>query len=285
MRRTAALVAALLVAASPTNGVAAQDSTVEPVVIFTCATITGDPPGGTWDPDSLQDAVATGEAAFDSFIPPEDCGGSDEPPADGSGTGDPAPSGTDADASAEPPLPIEIREAAMSKLGDSVTYVVIVENPNAADWAVAMPFRVDVLNKKGKRVGFVYDRLFLLPGQTGALSGIIAGAKGAKQLDVIPADHVTHYVSDFPADADVQLTGVETKVADFLGTTTGTIAGVPADVLGVVLISVHRNKKSKLIATGSAYLQGSPEDGTMFEISSFVDGKVAETETYYQIIR
>lgn len=259
-RRISALVGAVVILAAMAPIATAQEGPEGASHWLVCATVTGTPPDGTWDADGLQAAVIAGDATLASIDVPAAC-------------------------DAEAPQPVQIVESHMSSLGDTVSWLVIAANPNQDGVTIAMPVRVDALNKKGKRIGFDYGRLNLLPGQTGAIAGVMIDAKDAKSVDVIPATHGSNYIEDI-APASVELTDVKTTVAEFEGPkTTGVVSGVPTDAIGVQVLAVYRNKKGKVIGTGTTYLPGQPADGTVWETVGWANGKVKSTEAYFQVVR
>jgi hypothetical protein len=165
---------------------------------------------------------------------------------------------------------------------------VVVRNPNPSRWsASAMPVRIDVLDEAGSTVATESEFITLLPGQTGAVVGVIPGGKGAATVDATFEEGLRYWFTYDHVTGDLDFDRVQTRRGTSGPRTSGEVRSLFTDPQeGVQVVAVYRDKDGAILGGDSTYLRVLPVEGALpFEmdgVSTIPPRRIASTEVYYE---
>jgi len=287
-----------------------------------CVGLTGQPVDGGWDEFSLQDAIASGTAEVTSVAPGADCATAHESDrcltVAGSAPEAGWTQGTLVDfvtagraqivllaspdecaqviretvdpADAPERLPVTVLETGVVVSDFGSSFVAIVTNPNADTWgAQGLPLAVRVFDEGGEEVETTSAFTTLLPAQTGAVVGLLTTTARPDRIEVVPEGADFTWLPTELASDTLRASSVELKKDPALGfKTSGKLHNDgDAQLEGVLVVAVHRDKTGGIVGADLALLEPIPAGGTVtFEIAS-VSGigikQVAQTDIFWQL--
>ncbi len=150
-----------------------------------------------------------------------------------------------------------------------------------------MPVRIDVLDDEGVPVATEMEFITLLPGQTGAVVGVIPGTKGAASVDAAIEEGLRYWVVYDYVTGDLAFDKVRTQHRGRGPRTTGTVESLFNDPQeGVQVMAVYRDQDGDILGGDFTFLRMLPVEGAIpFEMngaSTISPRRIASTEVYYE---
>ena len=189
----------------------------------------------------------------------------------------------------DPRVPLEVVEHGMSKKGGTVSYAIVLRNPNEGRWsAERMPVRITALDRRGRVTATTREMASLLPGQTGAVVGEIPGARGAVAIEVAVADDEGSWVEQDLMVGGLDVSAVKSSRSGSRPVTRGRLETWFGDWQeGVQVMAVYRDGQGRIIGGDSAFLRVVPGgESTRFRIlgSGRVPARaIKSTEVFYEL--
>jgi hypothetical protein len=150
-----------------------------------------------------------------------------------------------------------------------------------------MPVRIDVLDDEGVSVATEMEFITLLPGQTGAVVGVIRGAKGAATVDATIEEGLWYWVTYDHVTGDLDFGLVKTRRGTTGPRTSGEVRSLFNDPQeGVQVMAVYRDKDGAILGGDFTFLRVRPVEGAipleMDGASTIPPRRIASTEVYYE---
>lgn len=223
-----------------------------------CLTVVGAAPDGGWDELGIEAAIEAGDVDILSAEPVETCRG-------------------------EGPDPLEIIDAhALVQFGLG-EYVVLVRNPNVAEWSARrQPLIVEVLDEAGGVIESDRPRVSLSPDTSGAIHGFLGRVEGAASLRITPTTDGWAFEAD-PVALDIVIEDLAISDSPNGPVTTGVLRGMPDGAIGVRVTVVYRDADGEIVGGATAFPEPGADGRTAFEATGSASGDVAMAEVFVEV--